>query len=189
MGRIGSHDYELTDGVIGLRPLAFEDAERHLAGEDEEQVRWLNEGYWSTPETVRRHIERMQEARRQGIALWNFGAWEVATGDLVGNIEANGLPGRLVGVGPGEANISYVIFPDWRRQGYAFPSVNLICRFLKDKGFGRAIIRVHPDNEASAKVARRAGFHPEHMLENIHGPLRRYARDLDRDAKDAQRQM
>ena len=46
---------ELSDGVVLLRPLSRSDACDHLAGEDEELVRWLNGGP-GTVDTVARHI-------------------------------------------------------------------------------------------------------------------------------------
>ncbi|HLI50647.1 MAG TPA: GNAT family N-acetyltransferase [Thermomicrobiaceae bacterium] len=176
-GRDVSAGEDLTDGVIALRPLTLDDADAHLAGEDEQQVRWLNDGGHSTPQTVQRHIERMLDARRRRIALWSFGVIEVASGDLVGNVEGNGL-GTLVGVGTGEANISYVIYPDWRGRGYAVRAVLLLCDFLRQNGIDRAIIRVHPDNVASQAVARRAGFVEAGHLHNRFGPLLRFVRTV-----------
>jgi hypothetical protein len=54
------HIPKLTDGVIFLRPLAAEDAADHLAGEDEEMVKWVSGGR-SMPATVETFIRNSQE--------------------------------------------------------------------------------------------------------------------------------
>lgn len=38
------HEVKLSDGIVTLSPLCLDDAEAHLAGEDELLVRWLNGG-------------------------------------------------------------------------------------------------------------------------------------------------
>ncbi|WP_234335416.1 MULTISPECIES: hypothetical protein [Streptomyces] len=38
------HEVKLPDGIITLSPLRLDDAEAHLAGEDEPLVRWLSGG-------------------------------------------------------------------------------------------------------------------------------------------------
>ena len=45
----------LTDGVVVISPLRWEDAAPHLAGEDAELVRWLNGGPGSRA-TVHAHV-------------------------------------------------------------------------------------------------------------------------------------
>jgi RimJ/RimL family protein N-acetyltransferase len=40
-------------------------------------------------------------------------------------------------------------------------AVRLVCDWLLEEGVGRIEIRTHPDNEASQKLAVRAGFQRE----------------------------
>src|SRR4051812_50082250 len=64
----------LTDGIIFLRPLTPEDAADHLAGEDEEMVKWVSGGR-STLATVEAFFQNNQESWRSGgppPALWGF---------------------------------------------------------------------------------------------------------------------
>jgi hypothetical protein len=49
----------LTDGIIFLRPLTPEDAADHLAGEDEEMVKWVSGGR-STLATVEAFFQNNQ---------------------------------------------------------------------------------------------------------------------------------
>jgi RimJ/RimL family protein N-acetyltransferase len=146
----------LTDGVITLRAFRDEDAEAHLAGEDEAMARWLSGGV-STIQSVRRWIERNQRhwARRGPICAFAILA---PGGKLVGMIEANSAWGEIDGLIPGDANIAYGLYPAGRGNGYATRAVALICDFLKTREVKRAVIRVAPDNAASLAVPRRAGF-------------------------------
>lgn len=166
--------------ALFLRPLTPADADAHLAGEDEEQVRWFG-GRPSTRQNVLAFIERMQRARDENRALWNFGVWDGRRGQLVGNVEGNAEAG-IDGVGRGEANISYVIFPSWRRRGFGVQAVRLLSDFLRDEGIERAVIRAHPENVASIRVAERAGFTRTGMIETDEGPMVRFVRDLGADA-------
>jgi RimJ/RimL family protein N-acetyltransferase len=146
----------LTDGEILLRPLNQVDAAEHLAGEDEEQVRWLS-GRPATIDSVRAWISRNERDWQTNGPRRNFGIVELASGRLAGNIEAQlALPD----LAPGEANIAYAVFPSWRGRGIATRAVVLVLRWLKTvPSVHTALIRVHPDNSPSLAVARAAGFH------------------------------
>ncbi len=50
----------LQDKLITFRPINLEDAETHLAGDDEEQIKWLNSGK-STMESVQNWIFKKPE--------------------------------------------------------------------------------------------------------------------------------
>ena len=146
----------LQDETLCLRPPRLEDATRHLAGDDVEQVRWLS-GQPATLDSVRAWIAREIAARAAGAPLWDYAIWLQATGELVGNIEAK-ADQALVGIGPGDVNLAYVIFPAWRRQGLAARAVALVCNALAETEFEHAVIRTDPHNVASIGVALRAGF-------------------------------
>ncbi len=146
----------LHDDTLCLRPPRIEDAAQHLAGDDVEQVRWLS-GQPATLDSVRAWIERELAARAAGEPLWDYAIWLRATGELVGNIEAK-ADQALAGIGPGDVNLAYVVFPAWRRQGLAARAVALVCHALAETGFDRAVIRTDPPNVASIGVALREGF-------------------------------
>src|SRR5689334_14891940 len=105
---------KLTDGVIFLRPLNVEDAADHLAGEDDEMAKWVSGGR-STPATVEAFIRKNQESWRSGGQRRSFGVFNCESNRLLGFIEVN--LARLVE--PGQVNVSYGVFPQWRRQGVA----------------------------------------------------------------------
>jgi RimJ/RimL family protein N-acetyltransferase len=154
---------ELTDGVVILRMMTLADAEVHLANEDEVTVRFF--GGRSTIETSRAAIEEARLSWESGGAWLNLGIWEVATGELVGYVDANLVcPGYRPGVA---ANITYNVRPAVRGRGYVSRAVGLMVRHLSEKTSAKAaVIQFNPENQASARIAQKAGF--EHLCERIH---------------------
>ncbi|MBP6913436.1 MAG: GNAT family N-acetyltransferase [Candidatus Levybacteria bacterium] len=147
---------ELHDEVITLRPFKIEDAQEHLEGEDNEQVKWLSGGK-STLEGVQNWIEKNQKQWGENGHIYNFAIVD-SNNKLVGMVEANSDYKNLEGLQEKDANISYGLYPFARSKGYATRAVNLITEFLKDKNFERAVIRVNPENENSLKLPLRCGF-------------------------------
>ena len=54
--------------------------------------------------------------------------------------------------------VAYLAREAGRGRGLMTRSVRLLCEWLLDEGVGRIELRTHPDNEASQKLAERAGF-------------------------------
>jgi hypothetical protein len=75
-------------------------------------ARWLSGGH-STIADVQRYLTSCQENWRTNGPIRALGVFDCASGKLIGSIEAN-LAYRLV---PGQVNISYGVFPGWRRKG------------------------------------------------------------------------
>src|SRR3954447_7446055 len=142
---------QLDDGVVILRPLTVDDASRHKAGEDEAQVHWFEFPGAAPMENVVAAIRSWEDAWSSGGAVRNFGIWDRATGELIGNTEAQDL-------GDGRVNISYVVFPRWRRRGVARRAVRLVTGYAAaHMGARTAEFKILPDNEASLAVARGTG--------------------------------
>jgi len=145
----------LTDGVITLRCLADHDAEAHLAGEDDDLIRWLSGG----PGSMERLLPWIHDNREQWATdgpRRNFGVFDVFSTALVGNAEAHlAMPG----LEPGAINISYGIFPQWRGRGLARRAVSLVYHWLgAQPGSATAVIRVDPANTHSLRVPESLGF-------------------------------
>lgn len=169
-------EIELTDGVITLKPFRPEDAEAHLAGDDEEQQKWLSGGK-STLETVQNWIARNQGHWEAGGPIYNFAIWAEDT--LVGMIEANTDVEKIEGLSEGDANLSYGTYPDARGKGYVSRAVKLIVTFLKEKGIRRAVIRVLPENESSVRVPIACGFTEAGTVETKEGTMTVYIQQLN----------
>lgn len=168
---------ELTDGVIKLRPFRFEDAEAHLAGEDEEQVKWVSGGK-STLETVQKWIKENQEYWQASGTKFNFAIESNEENKLVGMVEANTDSSSIEGLQDGDANISYSLYPEARGKGYVTHAVALVADFLKEKGLKRAVIRVNPQNEASFNVPKRSGFQEIGAINTKEGKLTIFIKEL-----------
>ncbi len=181
----------LTDGVITLRCLAEHDAEAHLAGEDDDLIRWLSGGRGS--------LDRLLPWIRQNREQWatdgprrNFGVFDVASNTLVGNAEAHL---DQAGLEPGAVNISYGVFPAWRGQGIALRAVTLILHWLQTQpSRTTAVIRVAPGNTYSLRIPETLGFRRAgpvisplgDKLIHFEAPLRRRADDLSGSASAGQ---
>jgi RimJ/RimL family protein N-acetyltransferase len=149
----------LSDGVIVLDRHTLADADAHLAGEDEEHARRF--GWYpahSTPETVRRAIERWQREWTSAGAKRAFAIRDEETGGLAGGCEVRLRDNRI-------ADMSYWVFPPFRGRGYAGRAIRLACEWaFAELGVERMEIYVEPDNHASRGAALRAGFTEEGVL-------------------------
>lgn len=142
---------ELGDGVVLLRRWRDEDVEEAVAGHDPEIAHWFG---WPaeavTPERHRSAIEAWHRDYADGRSRVCF----VVThdDDLVGSVEVRG-------VGDGVGRLSWVSYVGHRRRGYATRAVRLLVDYaLRDLRLGRVEAEVDADNEASLRVASRAGL-------------------------------
>ncbi|WP_130840898.1 GNAT family N-acetyltransferase [Corynebacterium neomassiliense] len=71
---------------------------------------------------------------------------------------------RLVELNSATVELGYTTAPHLRGRGLMTASVRLICEYLFDYGVHRVQIRANPENLASCKVARNAGFRLEGTL-------------------------
>jgi 8-oxo-dGTP diphosphatase len=148
-------DPTYTDGVVLIRPMDVRDAEAHVAGEDDEIVRWLTYRR-GTLESNRAWIASTHDRWRDGGPQFVFGIRDAATDELAGTIDARTTEDDLA---PGQVNIAYSVHARWRGRGMATRAVALMLRFLRTRpDIREAVIRVAPANGASAAVARKARF-------------------------------
>jgi RimJ/RimL family protein N-acetyltransferase len=168
------HIPKLTDGVISLRPLNAEDAADHLAGEDDEMAKWVSGGR-STLATVETFIRNNQENLRSGGPRRAFGIFDCVSNRLLGFIEVN--LARLVE--PGQVNVSYGVFRQWRRLGAAVRAIDLMDEYLRTATEARQmVLRIAPANSASLKLAEKAGFIFCGLFDEPEGSMVRYVRDI-----------
>lgn len=138
------------DGVV-LRPLVVADAEDHAAGNDEEMRKAFEAPRLATVAETRAVIERWQASWAADGPVRNFGVWREPGHELVGNVELGDLGG-------GRVNLSYAVFPAWRRRGLAVAASRAALGHAATAlGAHTAVIKVLVDNEASQAVARRLG--------------------------------
>lgn len=126
--------HPVTDGIVTIRPFDTSDREALLAGRDAEAVRWLGEG--SQAPSPSACIE--------------------AGGAVVGWIDADVDQPWLE---PGEVNLGYEVFPEFRGQGRGFRALQLFLHHLAQRTDVRiATVLIDADNVPSLRLAGRPGF-------------------------------
>lgn len=165
----------LTDGTVTLSPLGPDDGPAHLAGEDEQLIRWLSGGP-GTPEGVAAYLRHCAGQWADGGSLRAFGIRVDGGRTLAGTID---LRFAAEGLTRGQVNVAYGLYPAWRGRGLATRAVLLVCPYAAAEGARAAVIQVEPGNAASVAVARRAGFTPGGQRFADDGTLfDRYVREL-----------
>ncbi|MGZ9112029.1 MAG: GNAT family N-acetyltransferase [Rhodoplanes sp.] len=150
-------DPQLSDGVVTLRALTRSDVEGiRLASEDAEIGRWAGAPalYRGRPERFLVNAERDRKAGR-AVTL------AVAVADL-------GFGGSITLTCDWEhrkADVSYWLNPNARRQGFGARALRLATSWaFQELRLERLEVLTNPENEASERVALRAGFTREGLL-------------------------
>lgn len=141
----------LTDDVLVLKPLVAADAEEWLAGEDEEQLRWFEAPRPAQLSDIQRFIAGCQESWRKMGDHRHWGIRRIESGCLVGGVDLRDL-------GNGEVNLSFVVFPPFRRQGVARRASRLALNYATISMDARTVvIKMLPDNVRSKNLALSIG--------------------------------
>jgi RimJ/RimL family protein N-acetyltransferase len=141
----------LSDGVIRLDAHVLEDAEAHLEGEDEEMRLRFDATRPATLAEVRTAMTRWIAGRADGGPMFAY-ALRQPSGRLMGGCELRMLT-------PRSANVSYWVYPVFRRKGFAARALALLCKAAAQiEGLERIEAHIAPDNIASRALAERAGF-------------------------------
>jgi RimJ/RimL family protein N-acetyltransferase len=147
----------LSDGMVTLRPWTPGDVpEVTLACRDPEIVRWTTQ----IPEDyTEQHARSWIESTSAGWAKGNaeFAITETQTNVLAGAI---GLFARESWV----AEIGYWMAAPFRNRGLATRALALVSDWGHSLGFVRLQLMMLPGNEASARIAAKAGFNEEGLL-------------------------
>jgi RimJ/RimL family protein N-acetyltransferase len=159
----------IGDAVIELRPLSIEDVEAHLAGCDRAILDSLGGGESPTASQVLQWLTTNASAWARGEELIDLGIQDKATGSLCGSV---GIQRGLDYLEPGQVNLTYSLYPNWRGRGYATRAVRLAMLSARHRGgVEQFVIRVAAWNGASIRVVQRLGFRFSHTSEDEHGRL------------------
>ena len=141
----------LSDGVLLLEPLVVDDAEEWLAGEDEEQWRWFEAPRPAQLLDVQNFIVSCQESWRIMGDHRHWGIRRLGTEFLLGGVDLRVL-------GNDEVNISYVVFPQYRRQGIARRALRLALNYaVTSMGARTVVIKMLQENVNSKNLALSLG--------------------------------
>lgn len=150
----------LTDGVVLLDRFTDTDVDSLWAGEDNGYVGRSSLPGPFTRRDIANQIRHWQKQWQLGGSGRSFAVRETGTRRLVGGcvLEIRTDDGEI-------AELSYWVFPPYRRRGYATRSVKLVCRYAFDNlGIVRMDLYIEPTNDASLRVATKAGFLQEGLL-------------------------
>lgn len=141
----------LSDDVVVLRPLTGDDVDEWMAGEDSEQIHWFDFPGPAPRSNVERAIGEWAESWSTGGPVRHWAICDQETGGIVGGVELRDL-------GDGNVNVSYVVFPAWRRRGIATRACRLaLAHAVAAMDCRAAMIKVRKGNAASLAVARKLG--------------------------------
>jgi RimJ/RimL family protein N-acetyltransferase len=150
----------LTDGVVLVDRFTDADVGALWAGEDDGYVCRSHLPGPFTRRDIANQIRQWQEQWHLGGSGRAFAIREAGSRRLVGGcvLEIRTDDGEM-------AELSYWVFPPYRRRGYATRSVELACRYaFHDLGVVRMDLYIAPTNSASLRVATKAGFRQEGRL-------------------------
>lgn len=153
-----------------LAVLSPQDAVAWLAGEDAEITRWFEFPRPSGIEDAQKAIAAWRENWLNDGPVRHWGIWY--EGRLAGGVELRDRGDRRV-------NLSYIVFPQLRRQGLAVDAIRQATIWgLANLPVDAAVAIVDVENAASRAVAERCGFAVEGLAERWEydesGPSLRY---------------
>lgn len=141
----------LTDGVIALRAFREEDRAATLSTFADPLVRrWLNmpaDPKGSDFDALLRTVRRGAEAGDR----YDFCVTEPPEDVSLGAVIASRRHRD-------NFEVAYLAREEGRGRGLMTRAVRVLCEWLLDEGVGRIELRTHPDNDASQRLAERAGF-------------------------------
>ncbi len=148
----------ISDGVVILRPFRPDDAPAVFeACQDPEIARWVPIPWPYTRADADAYIGLTADEWREGRGA-SFAVVEAASGRLVGSMDRHG-PRRH------RATFGYWLAPEARGRGYATRALRLIVDWtMRSTDVVRFDLYTFAGNDASGRVAERAGFTREGVL-------------------------
>jgi precorrin-6A synthase (deacetylating) len=147
------------DGVVTVRPLTSADWETvRDEHNNEESLRWDFAGRPMTDDEARRRAASAALEWRRGRAA-RFVIADASTG------AAAGVIGVMRMGPPGTGLVGYGVLPAFRGRGFTTRALRLVSRWgLEEAGLARLELGHKVGNEASGRVAAKAGFRAEGRL-------------------------
>lgn len=155
----------LTDGRVTIRPWRDDDVAAAIAGHDEAIAHWF--GFPSVRPTAEQHLAAIGRWR-EGYAAGELASFVIDDGEVAGSVEA-----RLHD--PHTAELSWAVYAGHRGHGIGVRAVRMLMdwamtgRGRGGLGVSRVEAKVEPGNEASLRVATRAGMRREGIRRVVAG--------------------
>jgi RimJ/RimL family protein N-acetyltransferase len=148
---------EATIGTerLVLAPLRVADADELVGVLADPALHQFTGGRPDTLEELRRRYAAMVAGPGRPGELWrNWVVRRRADAAAVGTVQAT-----LTRHGEGwRAEVAWVVGVGWQGRGYAVEAARALVGWLEAAGVGEVVAHIHPDHEASARVAAGAGL-------------------------------
>lgn len=151
------NDGRLLTPRLELVPVVADDAEELIDVFGDERVYRFLASHPTTTEELRARLARLAADRladEEGTAQRNWTVRRRSDGRAVGMLQAAfSDDGR-------SAEIAWAVGVPWQRKGIASEAALAVVGWLERRGVVSITAHIHPDHDASAKVATRAGLRP-----------------------------
>ncbi|HEY0521725.1 MAG TPA: GNAT family N-acetyltransferase [Ilumatobacteraceae bacterium] len=148
-------DFVIVTDRLTMRPLKVVDADEMAGVLGDPSLHEFTGGTPATVEELRRRYARWTAGSESMDESWlNWVVSRKVDSVAVGTVQAT-VVGRDA---TRTAYIAWTIGRPWQRQGLAGEAATALVAWLRSRGIKTVVAHVHPDHEASARVAARAGL-------------------------------
>ncbi len=149
-----------TDRIL-LTALSVADAEEMAEVLGDPGLYQYTGGGPPSPQQLRATYRRQLAGPADGGEIWRN--WIIRArpgGQPVGYLQAT------ISADWRRAELAWVIGAGWQRRGYATEAAKAVADWLRARGVGTLQAHIHPDHEASARVAARIGLRPTGTMQD-----------------------
>jgi RimJ/RimL family protein N-acetyltransferase len=142
---------------LDLALLRVEDADDMAAVLADEQLHEFIGGQPATLAELRTRYARLAAGSGDPDEVWlNWIARRRADTQAIGTLQTT----LIAHDGSWTAYVAWVIGVDWQNQGFASEAAQALVAWLQRNGIHDIVAHIHPEHQASALVATRAGLRP-----------------------------
>jgi RimJ/RimL family protein N-acetyltransferase len=142
---------------LSLVPLRVEDADEMAGVLGDQRLHEFIGGEPNTITGLRERYARLVAGSPDPDELWlNWVVRRRSDAQPMGTLQAT----LTMRNGESTANVAWVIGVDWQNQGFASEAARALVGWLRQHGADNVVAHIHPDHQASAAVAMRAGLRP-----------------------------
>ena len=154
----------LVSERLDLEPLRIDHAAEAATAFGDQRLHRYTGGSPATEQQLRaRYARQVAGAPPDGSQVWlNWMLRLRGTGQLVGTVQAT--------VTGDAAVVAWVVAADQQGKGFASEAAAAMTAWLRQHGVRRVVAHIHPDHEASVRVARALGLSPTDV--RIDGEIR-----------------
>jgi RimJ/RimL family protein N-acetyltransferase len=151
------HSTTIVTERLSLVPLLVEDAEQMAGVLGDKRLHEFIGGEPVTITALRERYARLVAGSHDPDEVWlNWIVRRRSDAQPLGTVQATVAMRR----GESTAKVAWVIGVDWQNQGFASEAAQALVGWLRQHGADNVIAHIHPDHQASAAVATRAGLRP-----------------------------